>query len=228
MKARTPKALGLLLTYPEADFIEALPGIKTILSDENWLSGKSLKGIENLISYMQNRDLMDLQAEYVALFDRTPSLDLYLFEHIHGDSRKRGQALWDLNNVYEEAGLLNETEHTPDYLPLFLEYLSVQPLEKARDELASALNVIAIIGERLKKRESPYSAVFAALEDISATAPDEKTIQEALKASSGRLPTQEEMDEAWKEQFAFADDLQTDGSGCPKAEDMLARMEEAG
>jgi nitrate reductase delta subunit len=70
---------------------------------------------------MRSADLLDLQETYVALFDRTPSLSLHLFEHIHGDSRERGQALVDLlTKVYEDAGLFMTSEETPDYLPLFL------------------------------------------------------------------------------------------------------------
>ena len=37
-----------------------------------------------------------LQERYVALFDRSRSLSLHLFEHVHGESRDRGQAMVDL------------------------------------------------------------------------------------------------------------------------------------
>ena len=38
------------------------------------------------------------------LFDRTRSLSLHLFEHVHGESRDRGQAMIDLKSQYEKAG----------------------------------------------------------------------------------------------------------------------------
>ena len=37
------------------------------------------------------------------LFDRTRSLSLHLFEHVHGESRDRGQAMIDLKAQYETA-----------------------------------------------------------------------------------------------------------------------------
>ena len=46
-------------------------------------------------------DLYDLQERYVQLFDRTRSLSLHLFEHVHGESRDRGQAMVDLKALYE-------------------------------------------------------------------------------------------------------------------------------
>ena len=41
------------------------------------------------------------------LFDRTRSLSLHLFEHVHGESRDRGQAMIDLKAQYEKAGLVH-------------------------------------------------------------------------------------------------------------------------
>jgi nitrate reductase delta subunit len=41
-------------------------------------------------------DLYDLQERYVLMFDHTRSLSLHLFEHVHGESRDRGQAMIDL------------------------------------------------------------------------------------------------------------------------------------
>jgi nitrate reductase delta subunit len=167
---------------------------------------------------------MDAQEDYVSLFDRTPSLSLHLFEHVHGDSRDRGPALVDLDSLYRERGLENLSEHTPDYLPMFLEYLSLLPVEEARETLDGAVDVIAVIGERLKKRGSAYAVLFDALEEAASRKPDPKKLQGALKADEGLPMSAEEMDKAWEEQFAFADIKPDQGGGCPQAEEMLARM----
>ena len=58
------------------------------------------------------------------LFDRTRSLSLHLFEHVHGESRDRGQAMVDLKALYERHGLAMSASELPDHLPLFLEFLS--------------------------------------------------------------------------------------------------------
>lgn len=222
----TLKILGLLLTYPDEKWIAARADIVSVLQSEGWLAAGTVKKIAQFLDAAAQSDIYDLQEEYVALFDRTPSLCLYLFEHVHGDSRDRGQALVELDMLYRERGLENDSEHTPDYLPLFLEYLSVLPPNVARDNLDGAIDVIAVLCERLKKRESSYAVLFDALLEAAACKPDERKLQSALKLNAGNSPTAEEMDKAWEQQFAFAMVQQNaDGSGCPKAEEMLKRME---
>jgi nitrate reductase delta subunit len=165
-----------------------------------------------------------VQEEYVNLFDRTPSLSLHLFEHVHGDSRERGPAMVDLDRIYRVAGMENASDETPDYLPLFLEYLSILEPEQARDDLKGAIDVIAALGERLKKRDSLYAAVFEGLIVAAKQAPDMKNLQRALEIDAGALPSAEALDEVWEAQFAFDNPMGKPSDGCPKAEDMLARI----
>ena len=225
MKSKTFKILGALMAYPSWGIIEARDEIDLVLQKEGWLSDKRRIDIRSLIQEMSNKDLLDTQEEYVALFDRTPSLSLHLFEHVHGDSRDRGQAMVELDGLYREKGLHNSSEHTPDYLPMFLEYLSLLSVEIAQSNLEGAVDVIAAIGARLKKRKSSYACLFEALQDISACKPDLKKLRSALQADPGDLLTQEQMDKAWEEQFAFDQASEArNGGGCPKADEMLARM----
>ena len=223
---RTLKILGFLLTYPSESHKEVLDECYNFLKDENWVSEKALRSLELFLEEMRATDLLDLQETYVALFDRTPSLSLHLFEHIHGDSRERGQALVDLTKVYEEAGLLINTDETPDYLPLFLEYVSTLPPEDTKENLGSVVNILSAIAERLKNRDSQYAAVFETLVETAARKPDPKAVESALQKASGAAYDLEKLDAEWEEQFAFENTEQTTGqnSGCPKAEDMLARI----
>jgi len=225
---KTLKVLGCLLTYPSAEQVAALPEFRTILESEKWLPEQSLKNLDHLIHWMTNQDLMDLQEEFVALFDRTPSLCLHLFEHVHGDSRDRGQALVDLSGVYKDAGLLINTEEMPDFLPLFLEYLSVINIEEAQQNLGEIVNVLGVLQGRLQNRQSPYAAVFNALIEAADSKPDMDAVKKALEEAEGKVSTFDELDKAWEEQQAFENSMQTTGqdmdSGCPSAEEMLARM----
>ncbi len=225
---KTLKVLGTLLTYPSADLVKALPEFQGILKKETWLPEESLKTLNYLMDWMADQDLLDLQEEFVALFDRTPSLCLHLFEHVHGDSRDRGQALVDLSEVYKDAGLLINTEEMPDFLPLFLEYLSIIEAEESAQNLGEIANVLGVLAGRLKNRQSPYTAVFEALIEAAANKPDAKAVEEALKEAAGKASSFDELDKSWEEQNAFENTLQTTGQdmdvGCPKAEEMLARM----
>ncbi|MCP2821160.1 nitrate reductase molybdenum cofactor assembly chaperone, partial [Salmonella enterica subsp. enterica serovar Typhimurium] len=83
--------------------------------------------------------LLDRQEEYVWLFDRTRSLSLNLYEHVHGESRDRGQAMAALLELYRQHGLELSANELPDYLPAFLDFLSSLPDEKAASLLAEAL-----------------------------------------------------------------------------------------
>lgn len=223
---RTLKILGFLLTYPEQDHVEAFPQCLDILKSEKWLSAGMLETLRGVGESFAKTGLLDLQENYVDLFDRTPSLSLHLFEHIHGDSRDRGQALVDLLKMYEDAGLFINSDEMPDYLPLFTEYLASLPPQDASDTLGSVVNILSSISERLKNRQSYYAHILNAIIETAARAPDAKAVEAFLNQSGGDALSLEEMDRAWEEQFAFANTAQTTGieSACPKAEDMLARM----
>lgn len=222
--SQTLRVIGLLLTYPTDGLLAAAGEMKTLLERESWLPAPLRQEVAVLLDHLAGQDLLDAEEAYVDLFDRTPSLSLHLFEHVHGDSRDRGQALVDLDTLYRERGLENQSEHTPDYLPMFLEYLALLPVEEARSVLVGAIEVIGALGARLKKRHSPYACLFDALEALADCKPDPARLQAALAADAGEAPDAGALDAAWEEQFALAALDQTE-QGCPKVDDMLARMQ---
>ena len=105
----------------------------------------------------------DLQENYVALFDRGRGTSLHLFEHVHGYSRDRGQAMVDLKAMYDNHGMTLSQPELPDYLPVFLEFLSCLPSEEARDLLNETTHIIRNIGEQIAKRGSHYYFLLSAL-----------------------------------------------------------------
>jgi len=226
---RTLKILGFLLTYPTEMHQTILDECQMLLHQENILSDKLIGNINELIEEIKSREILDIQDEYVSLFDRTPSLSLHIFEHIHGDSRERGQALVDLANLYERHGLTITAEETPDYLPLFLEYVSNLPISEINDNLSSIVNVTSAIGARLRNRESLYASIFDAISEVAACKIDPKNIEQALSDSSGEAYSLEQLDKEWEEQFAFDNSAPLNGQndGCPRASEMLARMKMA-
>lgn len=222
---KTLRAIAALLTYPSPELLAARDEFVEAVRAEGWLSPTGQKAVCGFLDYLKGIDPDDLQEDYVDLFDRTPSLSLYLFEHVHGDSRDRGQALVELDSLYREKGLENASEHTPDYLPLFLEYLSVLTPEEARENLEAAIDIVTVLGARLRTRQSSYSLLFEALGDLALRKPDPKKVSRALAVSDGRVLTPEEMDAAWEQQFALAPVSEGGAAGCPRAEDMVKRME---
>lgn len=148
------RALAALLAYPEQDLIEALPEIR------NEVSGN--RGLLNLLQEFENEPLHVLQERYVDLFDRSRALSLHLFEHVHGESRDRGQAMVDLAQTYASRGFEVAGSELPDFLPAFLEFLSLLPREEAAGMIGETAEILRTLGDRLADRGSRYCAVFAA------------------------------------------------------------------
>ena len=209
---RTLKVLGFLLTYPTPQHQTAIEECRILLAQEAWISEKMQTHLQPFFEMLGKTSLLDLQESYVELFDRTPSLSLHLFEHIHGDSRTRGQALADLAMLYEESGLQITGGETPDYLPLFLEYLSSQPTEAAKEHIGLIVDILSAIGERLKNRDSSYALIFAAIKELTGRKPNLIVVEKALQTASGAASDFETIDQTWAEQFAFE---QTQGSNRP-------------
>lgn len=166
----TFKVLAALLSYPERELLDALDELEDVLEQEMPLNGAAKLALAPLLDRLAGTDLLTLQQEYVVTFDQNPSHALHLFEHVHGESRERGPAMVDLLQEYRTHGLEISAAELPDYLPLFLEYLSLLPDEQARNLLGQAVNVIALIGKKLARSASPYHAVFEVLENLSPVA----------------------------------------------------------
>ena len=186
---RTLKVLSLLLSYPEAEMLAALDEMTDVIEQENILLAVHKKSVLALIDDYRGVDLLDAQEAYVALFDRGRFLSLHIFEHVHGESRDRGQAMVNLLQMYEAHGFELSTHELPDYIPLFLEFLSQQVQAEAVQLLQDAMPVLSLLGARLTERSSPFNAIFEALVDI---------LQQA--ATEGEDETLVNMDEIWEEE----------------------------
>jgi nitrate reductase delta subunit len=156
--------------------------------------------LDLLLNEVATGDLYDLQERYVLLFDRTRSLSLYLFEHVHGESRDRGQAMIDLKALYENGGLEIDAAELPDFVPLFLEFLSTRPRPEAYDLLAQPAHVLAAMAERLRKRRSGYEAIFRALVQLAAAKPKADVVSALLAESDPDANDLAALDAAWEDE----------------------------
>lgn len=160
------RVLSALLTYPDQALLAALPELQANVTASQ---REQLAPLFDMLSSAD--DLIDVQEQYVATFDRRPAHSLHLFEHIHGQSRDRGQAMVDLREEYLRHGLVLDTSELPDYVPLFLEFLGQIPAEKASALLGDAIHVLARIGDKLTQYGSPYAAVFTVLCELTSAVP---------------------------------------------------------
>lgn len=207
--ARTYRALAALISYPTEALQAAAGEIATVLVEEGLVPAPQRAAIDGLLAELAGRDIYDLQERYFALFDRSRTLSLYLFEHVHGESRDRGQAMADLIELYRGHGLEPTADELPDFLPLFLEFISLLSDDEARTLLAEPAGILQSLGDRLVARSSAYASVFQALAAMAnapdAGAPDiEQDDPDDLTA----------LDVAWEEAAVhFGPGEQTDGCG---------------
>ena len=189
------RALGALLSYP--DLRQALPEIAEAIRGSPLIAARERDGLIVLIDELASDDILAAEERYVELFDRGRATSLNLFEHLHGESRDRGDAMVELKRRYERAGFELATRELPDHLPVVLEYLSCRDAAETRDMLLDCAHLLKRIGGALIARGSSYAAVLQALLVIAGDAPIDP------KAVSRVVHHDENPDRDWFEQPAF-------------------------
>jgi len=197
---KTLKVLSVLLTYPSDELIAATGELATALDREKLLPPKERAGVQALLDDLAGGDLIEAQERFILLFDRTRSLSLHLFEHVHGESRDRGQAMVDLIRIYEEGGFTPTPRELPDFVPLFLEYAATRAPAEAIELIGQPAHVFAALRERLAKRASPYAAVFAGLLALAKARPDKQILARLLSEPDPEPDDLAALDAAWEEE----------------------------
>lgn len=196
----TFKAIGALLDYPTPELQQAADEIEQALSEERALPPVELEGARAFIDRLRGTDIMDLQEYWIGLFDRSKRLALHLYEHSYGESRDRGQAMVSLALTYRMNGFELNAAEMPDYLPLFLEFLSVIPEVHARRYLTDAVAIIEALRIRLEERDPTYAALLSALVTLASREADTDEV-EAILAEEPQDPADlEALDKEWAEE----------------------------
>lgn len=132
---------------------------------------------------------------------------------------------------YERHGLFIDTRELPDYLPLFLEFLSTLPIKEARTLLSEPLHIVAALKERHRKRKTAYACVFAAIEALAAGKAEPKAVADLLKEPEVDPDDLEALDREWEAAaVTFGPDAAggiAPGGDCPAARETLARLDPA-
>lgn len=167
--------------------------------DDCGLAPQQSAALERFARDLLDTDPLVAQDTWLGLFDRGRSMSLLLFEHIHGESRDRGQAMVDLLEAYRKNGFELAAKELPDYLPLVLEYLSHRPQHESVDWLQHVGHIVALLAARAAERRSPYAVLFEILADIGAGKLDVRALRERASAEP-RDDTPEAMDRLWEEE----------------------------
>ena len=209
------KVLSLLIDYPSNELFlgDTLADCTEIVARSTIISPEVRAQIIDLIEDLIDTGSLEAQARYDGLFERGRSLSLWLFEHVHGESRDRGQAMVDLMGQYEEAGFAISVKELPDYLPLYLEFLAYQATVidddiQIRMDIADVSHIIALLAARLEHRGSMYKGCFNALLQIAGKPLD--MVEEYQEKISKEKPddTFEALDKEWEEEVVTFLDAQ--------------------
>lgn len=223
MMDRTLKALSLTLSYPTAELQAAMPDIGAVFGADPRIGTDTRTAMQTLASALAQGDLYDLQESYVMLFDRSRTLSLNLFEHVHGESRDRGGAMVSLIETYRAGGFEPATSELPDHLPVMLEFLASRPFSEAQEILADAAHILDALSTRLVRRESGYAAAFTALLQIAGSQADADAVAEMLAQPDDDPTDLAALDAVWEEtEVTFGPDP---NAGCPQVRDILANMD---
>ena len=191
--------ISRLLEYPDVALWQHQQELMEALQSSSHLTEAQSKGVIDFLRQLTAQDLLDAQASYSELFDRGRATSLLLFEHVHGESRDRGQAMVDLLGQYARHGLELDSRELPDHLPLYLEYLAQLPPAEALGGLQDIAPILALLSARLEQRESHYAALFTPLIELANTAIDQQKVADKI-ADEARDDTPQALDAVWEEE----------------------------
>lgn len=192
------KLISVLLDYP-GDELWQHRGELLEAADSADMAPKRRTQLGEFVGEFLALDPMTAQERWLGLFDRGRSMSLLLFEHIHGESRDRGQAMVNLIETYRNGGLELASRELPDYLPLMLEYLSQRPDEEAADWLAHTRHILELLAVRAEERGSSYGLLFQLLIELGRAEVDLDAVRRRV-ADESRDDTPEAMDRVWEEE----------------------------
>ncbi len=205
---RLLKVISLLLDYPSDELFadDTLTQCQEIVTNSVLISPEIRREINEFIDELANFGAIDAQSRYDGLFERGRSLSLWLFEHVHGESRDRGQAMVDLMGQYEQAGFEIGVKELPDYLPMYLEFLAYQAAQTDDDiairmDIADVSHIVALLGARLVDKGSLYASLFKALLQVAGK-PLTLIDDELAKMGKNKVDdtTFEAIDQEWEEE----------------------------
>lgn len=152
------QAAALVLAYPD----EALPDRLDVIEDA--LAGTDAFALfAPVLDHLRGGPLAELQSYHVQEFDLSRKHALHLSYWTDGDTRRRGEVLAEVKQVYRDSGLLVDTGgELPDYLPMVLEF-AVADAERGRDLLQRFRASLELIRLGLTADRLPHAGVLEAI-----------------------------------------------------------------
>ena len=118
----------------------------------------------------------------------------------------------DLLGEYTSRGFDISAKQLPDYIPLYLEFLSEQEESYAREWLSDISHILTILSERLLERKCHYCTLFDTLIELSGATVDREKIAQAVQNEQPD-DSMAAIDKAWEDKEIRFDDPAQPGCG---------------
>ena len=151
-----------VLRYPDEDLISE---VDVLTAAATGLDERTTAGFLKTLAWLGSTPLLDAQAEYVATFDLKRKCCLYLTYYLNGDTRRRGEALWQFQASFRDAGW-DVVGELPDYLPAVLELAATGGEQVALELLGQHRAGIRVLAEALGELASPYEGTVRVLDAV--------------------------------------------------------------
>ena len=161
MSAVVFQAAGLVLGYPDEKLLSRLDLIEKAVRE-----ARAGEQFAPAFEFLRSRPLMDVQSWYVQEFDISRRHALHLTYWTSGDTRRRGEVIAAIKQVYRESGLIVDLDgELPDYLPMVLEFTATGDPARGRRILTEYRAAIEMLRLSLVHDELPYAGVVEAVCD---------------------------------------------------------------
>jgi nitrate reductase delta subunit len=159
-------AASALIGYPDADLVTNLPTLSALLSEAAASSSKAATPLLRLVAWLRDRPLLAVQQHYVATFDTKRRCCPYLTYYLHGDTRRRGVALWRVKAALAGCGFEPARGELPDHLCVLAELAATGDENVAIALLDEHRTGLTLLRSALEHARSPYAAVVDAVEAL--------------------------------------------------------------
>ena len=195
-----------LLEYPDAalwqhqqEMFEAIAASKNLPKEDAHALGIFLRDLTTM-------DPLDAQAQYSELFDRGRATSLLLFEHVHGESRDRGQAMVGSAGAVRAARLAVKQPRIARPSAAVSGVPGAAAAKRSVEGLKDIAPILALLSARLQQRESRYAVLFDLLLKLGEYRNRQRQSGGKI-ADEARDDTPQALDAVWEEEQVkfFAD-----------------------
>ena len=155
--------LAKLLNYPTTPLYESLDEIQMRVRDQQNLGHQQKEAILSFVHYAQSLPLLDWEALYINTFEMQPDTSLHLTHYLNNEAHEQSLTMTNLTQHCQTSCWEIANRELPDFLPLILEFLSLQPKSARQQFLDQASRSIRIVFEKLNKRSNIYARLLQVL-----------------------------------------------------------------